>query len=509
MAIRAQEETKSAGGLMAPSGAASDGLLPALRRHRVRLVLGALVGALALGVPRFLQPRTYTCTALLLFPSATRPGALKALAGGGSTDLPSIPLLEGLLSIPQPGSSAETASLILGSYRCTMALVRKFRLDQEIRKPPELARRWLRKELRRKTGDYGDLEIAFTYHKPDLARSVVQGAIRLLEDSVQEFRLDPAARSVAFIREQLAKSEAAFVRAGDALARFQRETGVMPPTDLVQMLGQRFSQVQGDLVAAEVEASAALSRARRLTDATEAMIRSAQDPSGNPESLLAQLYRVAVEKETKLSLLRRKYTDEHVEVVSARRELEESQRALQEEVRRQLAGVEQGANPILGSTIATAASAQAKVDGLRKAAAQLRAELARLPSRQARYAQLQLELEAQKARVLALRSELVKAELVARNQGPLFVVVDPPAVPDVPNPRGALRMSLIGFVLGLLGAALTLRPLRLFTRWLLTPQAGAASDVPTARVPQYNHYHGTGGRRAPYRARQRPPDNRG
>lgn len=479
-------------------------LLAVLRRHRRQLALGGILGALLLGVPRFLRPRTYTCRAVLLFPAAPRAGALRALTGGGATDMPSLPLMEGLLSIPQPGSSPETAKLILGSQRATMALVRRLGLAEKWELPPEKARRKLGKALELKVGDTGDLGISFAHPEPELAVAVVQSTIDQLTRSIEELKLDPAAQSVAFIRKELASSEAAFARASEALVRFQRENGNLPPDTLVQHLGSQYGQLQTSLVTAEVEANTTAARARNLTSAAEAMLRAAQDPTGNPESLLGQLYENVVTQELKLSVLRRKYADEHTEVVAAQQQLEQAREALQQEVQRQLAGLGQGQSPFVGDAVVAAAVAQAKVDGLRQAVAKLRRQLDRVPERQARHAHLLLDLETQKARVVALRAELVKAQLFADRTGPRFVVVDPPVKPVLPNPRGALRMALLGFILGVMGTSLALKSLRTALLRLGSASPDEEPYLLMSRPAGYNYYNGSG-RRAPRRRLHHPP----
>ena len=217
------------------------------------------------------------------------------------------------------------------------------------------------KALELKVGDTGDLGISFAHPEPELAVAVVQSTIDQLTRSIEELKLDPAAQSVAFIRKELASSEAAFARASEALVRFQRENGNLPPDTLVQHLGSQYGQLQTSLVTAEVEANTTAARARNLTSAAEAMLRAAQDPTGNPESLLGQLYENVVTQELKLSVLRRKYADEHRGggcAATARAGAD----ALQQEVQRQLAGSGR-AEPLVGDAVVAAAVAQAKVDG--------------------------------------------------------------------------------------------------------------------------------------------------
>ncbi len=436
---------------------------------RWKLIIGGLVGALLFAGNRYLVTRTYSSSALLLFPSGSASG-LAALAGiGGSPDQPALPLLGGLLSIPQPATSPGTAVLVLNSRRTVMPLVERFRFEwAKGHGGTQVHRDFCRKYLRCKVGRDGDLRVEFTDTSAKRSQEVVTALVRALERSMSELSLDPTSYNLRFLKDNLAQAEDAFHKANTAMADYQRAHGVVPPDMQFQLLGQRYSALQGELAAAEVDAATAGTRVRELTSTVKGIIRSAQQPADIAGALLPALYGGLVEKQTKLALLRRTFTDKHPEVVQAQREVEEAQRQLETETSRQIDSVEKGHSPFVSDAAIAQVVAQAKTEGLRTAADRLRADLAAVPNVQSKYAQLALELEAQKGRYTMLLSEFYKAQLFAANKAPRFVVADPPVVPEAPNPRGTGRSAMMGMILGVL--LMTVRP---FFLWVTKPRLRA------------------------------------
>ncbi|MDH7569242.1 MAG: hypothetical protein QHJ73_06615, partial [Armatimonadota bacterium] len=202
-----------------------------------RLFLGAILGAvvgLAVGV---LLPRTYTCTASLLFPGAGRGGGG---GGGGGTsgpaspprsteDQPDLSLMQGVLSVPQPGTSPGTAALILESRQVGEDLIRRFGLDAEWRLPIERALEEFHRVFVLREGGAGDLRILYTDHSPERARDMVEAAIETLKETVEEMRLDPAQRNLEFLQENVRKAEAYINKLQDEVVRLQRASGGVTP----------------------------------------------------------------------------------------------------------------------------------------------------------------------------------------------------------------------------------------------------------------------------------------
>ena len=122
--------------------------MPEQKRHEIlkRSLVGAGAGAFLLGGVILLLPRSYSSSASLLFAmsaassqsggkataqSSAETAATRAAAGESSSiDKPSVPLMEGLLPVPQPGTNPATAALILTSRKSAMELIKRFDLDK-------------------------------------------------------------------------------------------------------------------------------------------------------------------------------------------------------------------------------------------------------------------------------------------------------------------------------------------------------------------------------------------
>jgi len=431
-----------------------------------RSLAGAAAGALLMGVVMFLLPRNYSSFASLLFATSTSSSksgggtaaqsSSKTTAGSvsgdaSSGDQPSLPLMEGLLPVPQPGTSPATAALILTSRKSTVRLINSFHLDRVWRLPMERAVERFHHRFKCVPGDKGDLMITFTDRSPYRSREVVDESIALLKRSVEELSLDPAARNLESVKQSLTDAERDFLKVQRDMVKFQRRIGGTPPDAQMLALSQTYREIQRDLLKAQAEDAAAGAGAGAASRLSQDMVRSAQDPVGNNESLLSGLYRDVVEKESALSLLSLKYTDKRPEVIQSRQDAEAARRKLSREISRQVVGIKSGASPFVSQAVVSSVTAKARSAGLRQASDQVQAQLRNLPDAQARYGQLLMDYEAEKSRLTLVRAEYIRAELLAEpRRGEQFVVFDPPVVPQRPDSKNLAFYMLMGAVLGML-----------------------------------------------------------
>lgn len=405
------------------------------------LVIAAIAGAAIGTVLWLLIPKEYTSSASILFPGISRsapsgiadqgPGGAGGAAGtgGGSVDQPSLSLMQGVLSMPQPGSSPSTAGMILKSRKTASLLIDKFDLAKEWGVNDEKAIEYFQQDFICSEGLSGDLKVSITDYDPKRAQQIIKAAIDVLTDSVEALSLDPAGRNLSLLKKSLENAQKDTEKAQQALVAFQKTLGGGPPDVQLETLGQIYSETLKNLYAAKVEAAAAATNSKSLSGQAVSMIAVAQDPIGSEKSMLSILYNKMVDKETELANLRQKYTDIRPEVVAAKQSLEVARKDLSAEITRQLTGVKSGASPYVKDAVLAAVTANAKVQGLTNAEASIRQKMQDLPSAQAKYNQLQLDLRDQRSRLTLVRGEYVKAELIAQSRGPQFVVVDPPGVP--------------------------------------------------------------------------------
>lgn len=421
------------------------------------LVLGAIISTVVFTVIGLLIPRTYTSNATLLFPGAHSTASTGAsmgdagASGGGSggADQPSLPLMQGVLSVPQPGTSPSTAQLILSSRKVTLELIDEFKLSEAWNRSRQRTIERFNDRFVCSVGNSGDLHIAFRDFDRKRAIAITSAALDKLTAAITELSLDPAGKNVDVLKETLRQAETDCMDDQRALIEFQRAVGGASPDTQVQLLGQTYSEIQRILVNAEADANASAANVHKTAQLGEAMLKSSMNPGSSGNSLLGTLYQQAVDRESELQLLRQRFTDRHPDVVKAQGTLEVARAALKNEVNRQLGSLRSGASPLLSDATVAAFSSRAKLDGLRKASATTRRQLDSLSEAQVRYGELSTRLRDDRTRLTLVRAEFVKAQLIAQSRGPQFVVLDTPDAPTRPNEYETYYFTLFGLALGI------------------------------------------------------------
>jgi len=103
------------------------------------------------------------------------------LSGGGGSELPSIPLLDGVMMVPQTGSSAGTASLLLNSRTVRQDVVSNLGLKEEWHLDSELeVYRHFDQSLICKVGKNGELYVGFRDRNDLLAHTIAEELLRQL-----------------------------------------------------------------------------------------------------------------------------------------------------------------------------------------------------------------------------------------------------------------------------------------------------------------------------------------
>ncbi len=434
-------------------------------KYRKTLLVGMAIGLLLGIVIAVLRPTTYTSTATLLFPSAPA-SRMSLLGGGGSGDLPSLPLLEGALMVPQPGTSAVTASLILESNRSLREVLHQ--LHHDANDPLDLANAWklddretlekLRENMEIKVGKQGELYVGFRDRQPQTAYRVASALVHELQVLSKELGINPAEQSVAFLEQQVQEADRKLRVATSAMLDFQRANHIVSMPDQARALAEQYAKMQSDKTAADLEASTAMRQVRVMTDVAGKMVEACIDPNPAVGNTLAQLYQQVTKIETELALLSEKLTAHHPDVQAKQAELQRAQKVLNAEIDRQLSALDQGGSPVLYPAVIQAAASHARAEGLDAALRKMQTTVERLPKQQAAYARLQAELEANVATVKLLRQELEKARIVEQSRGPNFVLLDHAELPEQPDSAGRVRIIVLLALLGL--AFATLLPYR-------------------------------------------------
>jgi len=309
--------------------------------------------------------------------------------------------------------------------------------------------------------------IGYRDPNPEQAKRVVQSLLNIFVESSLGDKRQDTQTAVKFLDEQIKRYEDALRAAENRLKDFKLK--YMGVTDSRDGGGggdyfRRMSQLRSDIESAKLE----------LQSYEQARDSYKRELQGEPPNLLADAgdasapittpeldARIAALKKEQDDLLR-KYTDQHPDVLTARRliaQLEE-QRKEEIEARKKVVTKTAGAsssdrgNPVfqqlrisLAEAEASVASARAKLAGYETQYQQLRAQAQLVPQVEAEFTQLNRDYDVQKKTyesLLARRESATMGKDVQDTGSTQFRVIDPPRVS--PEPVFPTRIALLGMV---------------------------------------------------------------
>lgn len=297
--------------------------------------------------------------------------------------------------------------------------------------------------------------ISYSDNDPQQARAVVQAMLdQFVEGSLGNTREDLAS-SQQFIDEQIAMYEVRLDGIEDQIKDFQREH-----FQIIESGGDYYGRLEN----AErqlAEARLQLQEAERRRDALQSTVEGAQPvllPQDPREGATRFDSRIA-ELESRLDQLRTRYTDQHPDVQSTERILEDLQARRQQALAARNSssqGIGQEAGQYvqqlqfaLADAESQVASLRARVEEYRQRYEGLRARVDEIPEVEAQYQALRRDRDVLKRnyeRLLETRERAsLTGELENRPQRAEFRVIDPPFVPG--SPSGPNRVALAGGVM--------------------------------------------------------------
>lgn len=326
----------------------------------------------------------------------------------------------------------------------------------------------------RGTGRDNLFTLAYEDARPDRAQRVVQALVSLFVESglVNKRQDTDAARR--FIEDQIKTYEQKLSEAENRLKDFRlRNMGLLGDgaRDYVTQIAQTEQQLaQARLELREAENSRDAMQ-RQLVGEDPVLLPQAPGGAANSVSIPDLDNRIDVLKKNLDSMLQR-YTDQHPDVLGARRVLAQLEKQKQEEVdAMRKAGPGRfdsvNSNPVyqqmklsLAESEARVASLRARVGEYEGRLVQLRASSERLPELEAEMAQLNRDYDVHKRNYESLvarrESANISVEMDAQSGIAEFRQIDPPSLPNKPSaPNRVLLMPLVGLVGLAVGVAFT------------------------------------------------------
>jgi polysaccharide chain length determinant protein (PEP-CTERM system associated) len=304
-----------------------------------------------------------------------------------------------------------------------------------------------------------------TYNSPDpkLGKDVVQSLLTIFVEGSFGGKKQDSEKAVQFIDDQIKNYEEKLATAENKLKEFKiRNMGLLPRegTDFGAKMadaGEALSQARLELAEAE-QARNALRR-QIAGDAKPGSSGEMIDPPSADPELDS---RIATVNKT-LDALRLQFTEEHPDIVSNKRLLDQLLARKKEEAKKPKRNLDPGASysPMLQQLSVALSTAEARVASLRARVAEFEGRRARLrtqstevPEIEAQLAQLNRDYQVNRDNYQKLverrESAKLSGDLSSATDMLTFRVIDPPTAPSRPIGPNRLRLFSIVFAFSLL-----------------------------------------------------------
>ncbi len=316
-------------------------------------------------------------------------------------------------------------------------------------------------------------QLTFKDTRPDRAKRVVQALVSIFVESGLGDKRKDSDEARRFIEDQIKSYEKKLADAENRLKEFKLKN-----LNLFGENGKDSVSAIGDSTTKLAQARLELREIENSRDALRRQL-SGEDPVFLPDSSMSSGGITIPEIDGRIDVLKRqldsylqRYTDEHPDVVSTRRLVDqlEAQKKQEIETRRKESGGASGSvntNPVYQQLKLSLSEAEANVASLKTRVAEYEGRLASmkgaermLPEVEAEYSQLNRDYEINKKNYesLVARREAanMSVEMDASSGVAEFRLIDPPSVPSKPAaPNRMLLMPLAGMLALALGAAVS------------------------------------------------------
>jgi polysaccharide chain length determinant protein (PEP-CTERM system associated) len=369
------------------------------------------------------------------------------------------PLLAGMTSVPNVGQQVAIMSRTLLSRPNIERVMRTVDLDvrnSTAREHEERVEALMAKIRISSTGTYDIYTISYHDRDPKLVRDVVQALLTIFVEGSYKGKKGDAEKAVQFIDEQIKAYEERLAAAESQLKDFKlKNSGLLPRQGIdysAQMAMAQDALNTARLDLREAERARAAIRAQVTGDAPVPLAQRPVSAIVNPD---LDVRIAAVNKN--LDNLLMQYTDQHPDIIAARRLLARLEARKLEEARLRGTDDDPGKHysPMLQQLKVALTEADAKVAALHARVEEYTARHARLqassravPVIEQQLAQMNRDYEINKENYEKLvgRRDAARLsdELSASTDLLSFRIIDPPSLPVAPTgPRRALFYSLV------------------------------------------------------------------
>jgi len=302
--------------------------------------------------------------------------------------------------------------------------------------------------------------ISYNNENPKIAKDVVQSLLTIFVEGSFGGKKQDSEKAVQFIEDQIKMYEERLAAGENALKEFKiRHMGLLPRQ------GTDYSSNLGDLADKLAQARLELTEAEQARNAIKRQIAGEDMAPSNVEQQISNPEidgRIST-LEKQLDALRMQYTEEHPDIVSAKRLIASLQQRKKDEAKKAAKSGDPGANysPMLQQMNVALSVEEARVASLRARVGEYAARMDRMRSQSTAAPEVEAQL-AQLNRDYTINKEnyekLVQRRESAKLSGDLssatdmmsFRVIDPPIVPQTPVGPNRPRFYSLVFVASLL-----------------------------------------------------------
>ena len=388
------------------------------------------------------------------------------------------PLLSGMTTVPNIDQQVSIMSRTLISRPNVERVIRMVDLDlktQSVKEHEKLVDTLMSQIKITGTSSDDIYSISYSNEDPRIVKNVVQSLLTIFVEGSYGDKKQDSVNAVRFIDNQIKEYEARLVTAENNLKEFKLKNG--------EILSRQGADYGGKLE----EVSESLNQARlELSEAEQARnaIRKqmiGEEPAPGSENGVAAIVNPEIDGRIdtlnkNLDALRLQYTDQHPDIVSAKRLIAQLEARKIEESKIRKSGGEVGRrySPVMQQLKVAMSDAEARVASMRARVDEYGARIARLkasskvgPEVESQLSQLNRDYQINKTNyeklVASREAAKLSGSLSATTEMMNFRIIDPPVLPSIPvgpNRPLLVTLALIASLLAGIGGALAMSQIR-------------------------------------------------
>ena len=273
--------------------------------------------------------------------------------------------------------------------------------------------------------------VSYSATEPEFAAVIANAFVQSYIDTTLDLRVDPAKRYSSFFDDRAKQLRDDLEAKQTRLSTFQRERGIIGNDERMDIESARLSELSSQLITLQALSADSSSRSAQARVSGDRMQEVLNNPAVN--GLRADVSR----QEARLQELNARLGDAHPQVIEARAILSELRSRLQTEV-----------NRVSGSVVVTNTINRGREAEIRASLEAQRSKLLKLKSERDELAVLQRDVESSQRAYDAILTRLNQTSLESQNTNTNVSVLSPAVAPTSPSSPKIVLNAILAFVVG-------------------------------------------------------------